>query len=81
MGKYLVRTLKNAPQVIHSSCGESRRLITSEDTSAFSLHIVHIFDGKKHYHKRSTETYYVLEEKGNWNSMMRRSTWSRGWPS
>jgi len=64
MGKYLVRTLKNAPQVIHSSCGESRRLITSEDTSAFSLHIVHIFDGKKHYHKRSTETYYVFEGKG-----------------
>jgi len=64
MGKYLVRKLKAAPQVIHSSCGESRRLITFQDTPDFSLHVVHILDGKTHYHKRSTETYYVLEGKG-----------------
>jgi mannose-6-phosphate isomerase-like protein (cupin superfamily) len=64
MGKYLVRKLKEAPQVIHSSCGESRRLITVEDSLDFSLHVVHILDGKRHYHKRSTETYYVLEGNG-----------------
>ena len=64
MGKHLVRTLNNAPQVIHSSCGESMRLITCQDTPDFSLHVVHILDGKKHYHKRSAETYYVLEGKG-----------------
>lgn len=64
MGKYLVRKLKEAPQVIHSSCGESRRLITVEDSPDFSFHVVHILDGKRHYHKRSTETYYVLEGNG-----------------
>ena len=64
MGKYLVRTLKDAPQVVHSSCGESRRLITFQDTPEFSFHVVHILDGKKHYHKRTAETYYVLEGKG-----------------
>jgi mannose-6-phosphate isomerase-like protein (cupin superfamily) len=64
MGKYLVRKLKEAPQVIHSSCGESMRLITVEDSPDFSFHVVHILDGKRHYHKRSTETYYVLEGNG-----------------
>jgi mannose-6-phosphate isomerase-like protein (cupin superfamily) len=64
MGKVLVRALRNAPQVIHSSCGESMRLITYQDTPDFSLHVVHILDGKKHYHKRSAETYYVLEGNG-----------------
>jgi len=64
MRKWLVRTLKNAPQVVHSSCGESTRLITVQDTPEFSFHVVHILDGKKHYHKRTAETYYVLEGKG-----------------
>jgi mannose-6-phosphate isomerase-like protein (cupin superfamily) len=64
MAKYLVRTVKNAPQVLHSSCGESRRLITLQDTPDFSFHVVHILDGKKHFHKRSTETYFILEGKG-----------------
>ena len=64
MAKYLVRTVNNAPQVLHSSCGESRRLITYQDTPDFSFHVVHILDGKKHFHKRSTETYFVLEGKG-----------------
>jgi len=64
MGKYLVRKLKEAPQVIHSSCGESRRLITVGDSPDFSFHVVHILDGKRHYHRRSTETYYVLEGNG-----------------
>jgi len=64
MAKVLVRKLENAPQVIHSSCGESFRLITCQDTPNFSFHVVHILDGKKHYHQLSTETYYVLEGKG-----------------
>ena len=64
MGRYLVRKLKEAPEVLHSSCGESRRLFTFKDSPDFSFHVVHILDGKKHYHKRSTETYYVLEGKG-----------------
>ncbi len=64
MARYLVRTLKNAPQILHSSCGESTRLITHQDTPEFSFHVVHIRNGKPHYHQRSTETYYILEGKG-----------------
>ncbi len=64
MTKYLVRNLANAPHVIHSSCGQSIRLITHEDTADVSFHVVHILDGKTHYHKRSTEIYYVLEGAG-----------------
>ena len=64
MAEYLVRNAKNAPQVIHSSCGESLRLITSQDTSLVSFHVVHILDGIKHYHKESAEIYYVLEGGG-----------------
>ncbi len=64
MTKYLVRDLESAPQVLHSSCGESIRLITDQDTPEFSFHVVHILDGKKHYHKRAMEVYYVLEGKG-----------------
>ena len=64
MAKHLVRNVKSAPQVIHSSCGESLRLITSQDTPLVSFHVVHILDGIQHYHKESAEIYYVLEGKG-----------------
>jgi mannose-6-phosphate isomerase-like protein (cupin superfamily) len=64
MAKYLVRNLENAPEVIHSLCGESTRVITYRDTPEINIHITHILDGAKHYHKRSTEVYYVLEGKG-----------------
>ena len=64
MAKYLVRNVENAPQVLHNTCGQSIRLITYQDTPDFSFHVVHILNGKTHYHKRSTESYYVLEGKG-----------------
>jgi len=64
MAKYLVRNAENAPEVIHSLCGESRRVITHRDTPEINIHITHILDGVKHYHKRTTEVYYVFEGKG-----------------
>ena len=64
MTKWLVRNRQTAPQVLHSTCGESIRLITCQDTPDFSFHVVHILDGTKHYHKRAMEVYYVLEGKG-----------------
>ena len=64
MPKYLVRNLENAPQVVHSICGQSIRVITYQDTAEINIHVTHILDGVKHYHKRSTEVYYVLEGKG-----------------
>jgi len=62
--KYIVRKKEEAPEVIHSSCGESLRLITGQDTPHVSFHVVHILDGKTHYHKQSTEIYHVLEGVG-----------------
>jgi mannose-6-phosphate isomerase-like protein (cupin superfamily) len=64
MAKYLVRALKNAPEVIHSLCGQSIRIITHRDTPEINLHVTHILDGVKHYHKRTTEVYHILEGKG-----------------
>ena len=64
MARYLVRHVENAPHVVHSACGQSIRLITHQDDPNVSFHVVHILDGTKHYHKRSTEIYYILEGKG-----------------
>jgi mannose-6-phosphate isomerase-like protein (cupin superfamily) len=64
MAKYLVRHIDNAPEVLHSLCGQSTRVITHRDSAEINLHFVHILDGVKHYHKRTTEVYYVLEGSG-----------------
>lgn len=64
MPQWIVRNLEHAPQVLHSSCGESIRLITRQDTPYLSFHVVHIVDGVTHYHKRAAEVYYVLEGTG-----------------
>jgi len=64
MAKYLVRNLENAPEVIHSLCGQSIRVITHRDTPEINIHVTHILDGVKHYHKRTNEVYYILEGKG-----------------
>ena len=46
-------------------CGESRRAVTGEDNDAASVHVVTISkDSKRHFHKRLTEFYYVLEGQG-----------------
>lgn len=50
-----------------SSCGWRDRLISREDaplTPAAWAHAVDIDGAKLHYHKRSTELYYVLDGSG-----------------
>lgn len=64
MAKHLVRNVENAPEVIHSLCGKSIRVITHRDTPEINIHVTHILDSVKHYHKRTTEVYYILEGKG-----------------
>lgn len=64
MAKYLVRTVENAPEVIHSLCGQSTRVITHRDTPVINIHVTHILDSVKHYHKQTTEVYHILEGKG-----------------
>ena len=51
-------------QPIPCPCGSSTRIVTSEDTPVAGFHITHIQDSKKHYHKKTTEIYYILEGQG-----------------
>ncbi len=45
-------------------CGSAIRIITRDDTTVAGFHITHIQDSKRHYHKNTTEIYYILEGKG-----------------
>ncbi len=65
-GRVLVRHEGHTPRE-RSACGWRDRLISVEDASfspAAWAHAVDIEDSKLHYHKRSTEIYYVLEGGG-----------------
>lgn len=45
-------------------CGSSTRIISSKDTGEASFHVTHIKDSIKHYHKKTTEIYHILEGEG-----------------
>ena len=62
----LVRHEGHTPRE-RSACGWRDRLVSVEDvpsSPAAWAHAVDIEDAKLHYHKRSTEIYYVLEGGG-----------------
>jgi mannose-6-phosphate isomerase-like protein (cupin superfamily) len=43
-------------------CGTSRRALAGADDVPFTLHRVEVStDARRHYHRRLTETYYVLD--------------------
>ena len=60
---YLVRRMADAPTV-PCSCGQSTRPLTAEDSSLCNLHVTFITDSVKHYHRETTEVYYILEGQG-----------------
>jgi mannose-6-phosphate isomerase-like protein (cupin superfamily) len=60
---YLVRRLEEAPTV-PCPCGQSTRILTRADIPTCNLHITFIQDSVKHYHKKCTEVYYILEGQG-----------------
>src|SRR5262245_57675769 len=60
---YLVRRIEEAPTV-PCPCGQSTRPLTRADTPTCNFHITHITDSVKHYHKKCTEVYYILEGEG-----------------
>ena len=65
-GAILIRHEGEAPRE-QSACGWRDRLISREDADlspAAWAHAVDIDGAKPHYHKRSTELYYVLEGTG-----------------
>jgi quercetin dioxygenase-like cupin family protein len=62
----LVRHERDVPKE-RSPCGWRHRLISREDQSlgvAAWAHAVDIDGAREHYHKRSTEIYYVLQGEG-----------------
>src|SRR6187549_1388830 len=66
-GPLLIRHEGHTPRE-RSTCGWRDRLISREDASlspAAWAHAVDIDGAKLHYHKRSTELYYVLDGSGS----------------
>ena len=60
---YLVRHVKDAPTV-RSECGASTRPLTYPESEVCNVHVAFITNSTKHYHKNTTEVYYILEGQG-----------------
>lgn len=45
-------------------CGESRRIITRQQSPQVGLHVTHITCGDLHFHERTVEIYYILSGEG-----------------
>lgn len=61
--RYIVRHLGDIAEE-RSTCGFRKRLITADDGTPLSASYVAINDAHPHYHKSTTELYYVLEGEG-----------------
>ena len=62
--RYAVRRLDEV-ELFRSVCGFRQSIITHADSKELSLSYLHITDfARKHYHKQTTEIYYVLEGTG-----------------
>ncbi len=59
----LVRRVADAPTV-PCPCGSSTRVLTAADGAPCSFHITTIRDSVRHYHRDTTEVYYILEGTG-----------------
>ena len=60
---YLVRKQTEA-QNVPCPCGISTRILTAADSAPCSLHVTSIRDSVRHYHRDTTEVYYILEGVG-----------------
>jgi mannose-6-phosphate isomerase-like protein (cupin superfamily) len=60
---YIVKRLADAPTV-PCPCGTSTRPLTRDDSPVCNLHVTHITDSVRHYHRLCTEVYLVLEGRG-----------------
>ncbi len=62
---YIIRQIPDDVLPVPCPCGHSIRAITGKDTDLASIHVVTISkDSKIHYHRNTTEFYYVLEGEG-----------------
>ena len=60
---YVIRRLAEAPTVA-CPCGFSTRPLTAADGGPCSLHVTSITDSARHYHRDTSEVYYILEGTG-----------------
>jgi mannose-6-phosphate isomerase-like protein (cupin superfamily) len=60
---YVIRKSTDAPS-IPCPCGASTRILTAADGAPCSLHVTAITDSVRHYHRDTTEVYYILEGTG-----------------
>ena len=60
---YLVRKVEEVPKE-RSTCGFRQRLITKEDFEGANFTFLSVYEAKRHYHKKTTEFYYVLNGRG-----------------
>ena len=60
---YVIRRLAEAPTV-PCPCGESTRPLTAADGGPCSLHVTSITDSARHFHRDTSEVYYILEGTG-----------------
>ncbi len=67
MGKEPVIRHEMDTELVRETCGGSRRIITAQDGSKSSMHIVSIADSKMHYHNEIEEIYYILAGWGYMN--------------
>lgn len=63
MEESIIRHVNDVP-AIDCACGKSTRIITRKDTAKLNLHRTVITDSKRHYHKETTEVYYILKGEG-----------------
>ena len=62
--KYVVRKLSDVSKE-RSSCGFRQRLITSADFEGANITFLSVYEAGRHYHKKTTEFYYVLKGSGH----------------
>ena len=60
---YLVRKVGQTPEE-RSTCGFRKRLITKEDFEGANFTFLSVYEAERHYHRKTTEFYYVLKGKG-----------------
>lgn len=63
MSGFIVRHQSDAPSV-PCPCGSSTRILTAADGGPCSLHVTTIRDSVRHYHRDTTEVYYILSGTG-----------------
>ncbi|MFV2068486.1 MAG: cupin domain-containing protein [Pirellulales bacterium] len=63
--RYRIARIDEIPAV-DCPCGQSRRAFLDEPDRIASLHVVTIDrEARRHYHRQTTEIYYVLEGEGH----------------